>query len=353
MFVVTALIIGQDVKGQDVKKDEPKNQEPPKAQFPRNGIVTGDKVNLRCGPGENFRVMTMLKKDEKLTVVKVEGDWCAVVPPSGYGIFFLIHKRYVNKGASVGDGFEGEVVGDNVIVRSGDEDKGDAPVGKLNKGDKVIIIGDVGPWFKIKPPEGMYLWVSAKFVKLEAAEEKRNGNESETPKPLEPTEREKELEKKMEELRKKLDELTAMYNEIKSERDKILKEKQERENAIAEMERKMKELEEGKRRAEKELSEKAEIIEKMYREPKQREAKYTAIGIVQDYGPYIKGPEGTTHKLLETSEGPVKYYLKAARSEIKLDDYLFKQVGIIGTVKKTTGYDAPILEVERIEILTK
>ncbi|MCX7702972.1 MAG: SH3 domain-containing protein, partial [Planctomycetota bacterium] len=91
LFLVLVGFIISPLMGQDVKKEG----EPQKAEFPKNGVVTADKVNLRCGAGENFRALTTLKKNDKLVVVKVEGEWCAVVPPSGLGIFFLIHKRYV------------------------------------------------------------------------------------------------------------------------------------------------------------------------------------------------------------------------------------------------------------------
>ncbi|MCX7702719.1 MAG: SH3 domain-containing protein, partial [Planctomycetota bacterium] len=232
-------------------------------------------------------------------------------------------------------------------------EKGDTVMGTLNKGDKVVIVGEKEQWFKIKPPEGMYLWVAAKFVKLEQTGEREPENSKPQPTVTEPTEREKALEKELAEIRKQYEELDARLRKKESELNEIRREREERERRVADLERKLKEAEESREETEKRLREAKEIAERMAAESGKRELKYTAVGTVSDFGPYVEGPEGTKYKLLETGDGPVKYYLKPSRSEIRLDDYLSKQVGIIGTVKKVTGWDVPILIVERIEILSK
>ncbi len=56
-----------------------------------------------------------------------------------------------------------EVTGQNVYVRSGDSTN-HYPVGKLNAGDRVTIVGESGEWFEILPPEGSFSLISGQYV---------------------------------------------------------------------------------------------------------------------------------------------------------------------------------------------
>ena len=326
-------------------------QEGTDVELPARGTVTADKVNLRCGPGTEFRSFFHLNRGDRLTVVMKKGDWYAVEPPAG--VFFFIHKRYVSKGKKLAEGYEGEVLGNNVNVRSGIGDK-DRVMGQLNRGDKVLIVGEKEQWFKIRPPEGMFVWMAAKYVKLERKPEKKGpDNGKSSVKPGEKTEKEKALEREVEELRRQVEELMAKLNAKKNELKALRKEREDWERRYERIRRKLEEAD----RKEQELREKYEkrIKEILEREPeKPRATRYTAIGVIYDFGALVtERPGGATHKLKETRDGPVKYYLKPARSDIKLDDYLFKQVGIIGRVEKIENREERLLIVEEIEILSK
>jgi SH3-like domain-containing protein len=50
------------------------------AKFLKDGEITGDAVNVRCGPGTNFREVGKLNKGERVTVVKTEGEWSQIKP---------------------------------------------------------------------------------------------------------------------------------------------------------------------------------------------------------------------------------------------------------------------------------
>src|SRR5437867_2897989 len=48
------------------------------AKFIQNGEATGDAVNIRCGPGTNFKDVGKLSKGEKVEVVEAKGDWTQI-----------------------------------------------------------------------------------------------------------------------------------------------------------------------------------------------------------------------------------------------------------------------------------
>ncbi|HEY2584326.1 MAG TPA: SH3 domain-containing protein [Tepidisphaeraceae bacterium] len=61
--------------------------------------------------------------------------------------------------------FQGEVNANSVFIRSrGSEDA--YPTMKLNKGDKITVVGIRGQWLKIEPPEGSFAYVAKSYVEL-------------------------------------------------------------------------------------------------------------------------------------------------------------------------------------------
>lgn len=50
------------------------------SKFIADGKATGDAVNIRCGPGTNFKEVGKLAKGEKVTVVKAAGEWTQIQP---------------------------------------------------------------------------------------------------------------------------------------------------------------------------------------------------------------------------------------------------------------------------------
>jgi SH3-like domain-containing protein len=61
--------------------------------------------------------------------------------------------------------FQGEVNANSVFVRSrGSEDA--YPTMKLNKGEKVTVVGIRGQWLKIEPPDGSFAYVAKSFINL-------------------------------------------------------------------------------------------------------------------------------------------------------------------------------------------
>ena len=50
------------------------------AKFVKDGVATSDAVNIRCGPGTNYKEVGKLAKGEKVDVVKTEGEWVEIKP---------------------------------------------------------------------------------------------------------------------------------------------------------------------------------------------------------------------------------------------------------------------------------
>lgn len=52
-----------------------------KSQFVKDGVVAGDKIRLRSGPGISYRDVGLLRKGAQVAVWTTQGDWIKVAPP--------------------------------------------------------------------------------------------------------------------------------------------------------------------------------------------------------------------------------------------------------------------------------
>src|SRR5262249_30841038 len=88
-------------------------------------------------------------------------EWLKIVPPEGS--FSVVGKAYIEKSA---DGKTGRIKENNVNVRAGSTLNAMRTTvqGKLNQGDQVEIIKEEDEYYQIKPPQGIALYVSNKFV---------------------------------------------------------------------------------------------------------------------------------------------------------------------------------------------
>jgi len=134
--------------------------------FPFLAEITGDDVYVRSGPGTQYYNCGKAGKDEKVKVVGNKFSWLQIVAPAGS--YSWISKQYVqidpqNKTIAT-------VIGDAVRVYAGSDEvqpmHSTSMQLKLNKGDKVTIVGEEKDGYcKISPPEGAYLWVSSQHAK--------------------------------------------------------------------------------------------------------------------------------------------------------------------------------------------
>ncbi len=127
--------------------------------------ITGDDVYVRSGPGTNYYDCGKLNMGDKVKVVGSKFSWWQITPPTGS--YAWISRQYVEPGPQ---GRTGAVIGDGVRVYAGSDQvqpmHSTTPLVKLNKGDKVVLLGEEKEgYYKIAPPEGAYLWVSSQHAR--------------------------------------------------------------------------------------------------------------------------------------------------------------------------------------------
>jgi len=53
-----------------------------KGQFVKAGVLTGDKIRLRCGPGIGYRDVGVLRKGAAVKTLEAHGEWLKIEPPA-------------------------------------------------------------------------------------------------------------------------------------------------------------------------------------------------------------------------------------------------------------------------------
>ncbi len=134
--------------------------------FPFLAEITNDDVYIRSGPGTQYYNCGKARKGDKVKVVGNKFSWLQVVPPAGS--YSWISKQYVQIDPQ--NNTSGTVIGEAVRVYAGSDEvqpmHSTSMQVKLNKGDKVTIVGEEKDGYcKIAPPEGAYLWVSSQNAK--------------------------------------------------------------------------------------------------------------------------------------------------------------------------------------------
>src|SRR5262249_50563663 len=125
------------------------------------GEINTNAVYVRSGAGDTYYATAKLDKGAQVTVIGYKFDWLKVVPPADS--FSVVGKVYVEKSP---DGATGTIKGNDVNVRAGSTINAMRTTiqTKLNEGDKVEILGEEAEFYKIKPPQGVALYVSSRFV---------------------------------------------------------------------------------------------------------------------------------------------------------------------------------------------
>ena len=133
------------------------------AAAPYEGVISGNDVYVRSGPGTGAYACAKLSAPARVTVVGQLDSWLKVLPPKG--CYSVVSKDYVKPDAT---GKTGTISGDNVWVRAAGVLR-DADFftlqSRLNTNDTVEIIGRSGDYYQIKPPKDAHFWIAAQFVK--------------------------------------------------------------------------------------------------------------------------------------------------------------------------------------------
>lgn len=127
----------------------------------RVGIVKGDNVYVRSGSDSNYYPVVKLNKGDKVTVVGSEHGWLKIAPPPGS--FSLVDKSMVDKTSDTSGTLNGATW---AIAGSQLDKRRYAKQVRLERGATVQILGETedGAFYKVPPPAGAHLWISADFV---------------------------------------------------------------------------------------------------------------------------------------------------------------------------------------------
>lgn len=142
------------------------------ARFATIGQINANSVFVRSGPSENDYPVIKLERGAQVTVVGMRNDWLKIRPPEG--AYCYVAKAFVDRR---GDGNIGRV-NNTLYVRVGSRlnDMRTKVAMKLEPGADVKIIDQKDEYFLIEPPEGVFMYVSKRFVDPVAPAGNPSGN---------------------------------------------------------------------------------------------------------------------------------------------------------------------------------
>lgn len=148
--------------GQQAQQDE---DQPPQVENARTrwiGVVTGNGVQVRSAPSASAYPTMRLGEGTQVIIAGLKGDWLKIEPPEGS--YSLVPKSKVNR-----RGVNGTVgrTNDVTVVKAGSQlmrVKMGAQT-RLEPNTDVTILSDEDEYYRIKPPEGAYLFVNKKEVR--------------------------------------------------------------------------------------------------------------------------------------------------------------------------------------------
>lgn len=171
LILPAAFLRAEDLSAPDVETG--------KHQF--IGEINASGVFVRSGPRDDAYPTEKLDKGTKVTVVGIKfNNWLKIIPPEGS--FAYVPQVHVLKR---GDGSVGRASRDLIAYAGSSLNPMKiAPMAKVGEGEDVQILGVQDEYFKVKPPEGSYLYVHKQFV--DPVRVVPNPTEQSTPQPDEP-----------------------------------------------------------------------------------------------------------------------------------------------------------------------
>ncbi len=116
--------------------------------------VTADRVNLRARPSMQSETVAQVDKGDTLSAREIGDEWVQVAPPAD--VRFFVHADFVRDRIV-------DVARLNVRAGPGINY---SETGALERGDKVIPVGEFADWLEIEPPPTASLWISREYIEL-------------------------------------------------------------------------------------------------------------------------------------------------------------------------------------------
>lgn len=126
------------------------------AVFPFEGLITGDRVNLRAGPGRSYEVLGSLPWRTRVTVMQQVGEWYGVQVPGDV-------SGYVRSEGLERAGEAAVVRWERLHVRAGANDSSTS-LGTVSAEAKLQVRQDLGDWMAVEVPESCRGWVHESYV---------------------------------------------------------------------------------------------------------------------------------------------------------------------------------------------
>ena len=158
---VIALGLCLTASAQDAPKSGESQSSAAVADFPFEGEVTCENLNVRLAPKTDggAAVVAVLRQGEKVVAVGTSGEFFVVRPPRGASVW--IFGKHVKREA---DG-AGTVLVNDAAVRI-DSRVNAEKLGALKEGERVTIQKEHLGWLQIAAPEAVKYYVSKKYVKF-------------------------------------------------------------------------------------------------------------------------------------------------------------------------------------------
>ena len=247
---------------------------------------------------------------------------------------------YINKQFIDVMGEAGVIKGDKVNVRSG-PDISTNPLGQL--GDKAVVkvIKTVGDWYQIEPPDSCSAWVNSQYVKHYSSVEDY----------MVELDKNKEVKNKFSELEKNYEAAILESVPQASGIESLLKGYEE----LMQTHPDFPGIDKVKDRIEKlrlkiaearyiETTSKMEAKLAELEKPKEETEPPLAVGVIEDLGMVLR--RYGTHKLLEGKK--VTHYLKS--DNVDLNKYVYYTVKIWGTIQDAPKSDHPVILVDKVAL---
>lgn len=136
-------------------------------------VASGEKLNLRKGPGTNYGIKSTVSSGAKVKVLNTEDNWVKVTV-SSTGKTGWIMAKYITGGSSSSSSSGSSssssstcsvyrVTNESLNVRKG-AGTSYGNVTTLHKGAAFKVVGSSGNWFKIQTFSGVSGWVSKNYA---------------------------------------------------------------------------------------------------------------------------------------------------------------------------------------------
>ena len=139
----------------------------------QNITVTGDTVNIRTGPGLSYGVVTKVKKNDTLTVLKEKGDWIQVQTVNGKKGWIAGWLTAKNN-STITTNQTAEILNNGLRVRSG-AGTTNKVLGTVQKGETYKVLQSKNGWIQIDSPFGKG-WISKDYATIIDSSTSSSGN---------------------------------------------------------------------------------------------------------------------------------------------------------------------------------